>query len=397
MRKFLAISITVATLCGIATSCTNDEDLNKENTEQDAQQLDYTEANAVAWGNYARNVALLLQNDANTLLQEWENGFADDFKNHTTVSGYSSAINCVEEILNGSINIANEVGTAKIGEPVDYWHSGQKTQALYAVESWYSWHSRDDYKNNILSIAFSLLGENIGYDSNPSRFNIETALYEGKLNTHSVIAKCIQNSYLREYAIDAWKQICNTWTAIDIIPQPFRNNIDSNEASAAMDACAELVNSLEILQSHILNSMSEEDAQEIVTQFVDYVVMPTYRDLAKGNQQLLSSVSSLQASPSNASFEEACHAWLEARRPWEAAESFLFGPVSKLGLDPNMDSWPLDAAGIAQVLKSGDNTIYDWSGEYNEDDPSIEAAQALRGYHTLEFLLFKDGQPRKVK
>ena len=61
-----------------------------------------------------------------------------------------------------------------------------------------------------------------------------------------------------------------------------------------------------------------------------------------------------------------------------------------------MDSWPLDAAGIYELLKSQQWSEMQWSGDYDEEDEAIEAAQALRGYHTLEYLLFKDGQPRKV-
>ena len=47
----------------------------------------------------------------------------------------------------------------------------------------------------------------------------------------------------------------------------------------------------------------------------------------------------------------------------------------------------------------------EWTGQYeepDEDNPSaraeaIEAAQSLRGFHTLEYLLFKNGAPRTVK
>lgn len=42
-----------------------------------------------------------------------------------------------------------------------------------------------------------------------------------------------------------------------------------------------------------------------------------------------------------------------AREPWEKSEAFLFGPVDAMGLDPNMDSWPLDQASIIQILNSG--------------------------------------------
>lgn len=37
-----------------------------------------------------------------------------------------------------------------------------------------------------------------------------------------------------------------------------------------------------------------------------------------------------------------------------------------------------------------------WSGNFSEEDKAIGAAQSVRGYHTLEYLLFKDGQPRKT-
>ena len=67
-----------------------------------------------------------------------------------------------------------------------------------------------------------------------------------------------------------------------------------------------------------------------------------------------------------------------------------------LGLDPNMDSWPLDQNGIVQVLNSQNWDDLEWSGNFDEEDEAIGAAQSVRGYHTLEYLLFKDGQPRTV-
>ena len=40
-----------------------------------------------------------------------------------------------------------------------------------------------------------------------------------------------------------------------------------------------------------------------------------------------------------------------------------------------------------------DNFVY---FNFDEEDEAIGAAQSVRGYHTLEYLLFKDGQPRTV-
>ena len=205
------------------------------------------------------------------------------------------------------------------------------------------------------------------------------------------------NDDLRQATAAVYLNTLAAWNAIDAIPQPFRNNIGSAEAAKAMEACATLTTSLEALKGLIENNLSEEDAQKIVNQFVDVVALPTYKDLVEKNNTLLSTVKALQANPTDKAFETACAAWIDARRPWESSESFLFGPVSELGLDPNMDSWPLDAVGIANLLKSQKWTEMEWSGEYDEESEAIEAAQSLRGFHTLEFLLYKDGQPRTTK
>jgi len=113
------------------------------------------------------------------------------------------------------------------------------------------------------------------------------------------------------------------------------------------------------------------------------------------NTALYNSVVALSKNPSNLAFAKACEAWLEAREPWEQSEAFLFGPVDALGLDPNMDSWPLDQAAIVNILKSGNFNDINWGD--GDSDEAIEAAQNVRGFHTLEFLLFKDGQPRKAE
>lgn len=403
MNKIFKASIfAVAALATVSlTSCGDDDDDDNNGGSvvvdpyADAESLDYSSANAAAWGNYAVNVAMLLNDDSQNLYDQWKNGFANDFKNHTAASGYSSAVACVQQIIEGSIDIANEVGTAKIGEPVDYWTSNKKTQALYAVESWYSWHSRDDYKNNILSIANSLLGQPI--TGSPAKYDYQAAMKSGELTMNSVIVKCMSNEKLRAVSVAVWQNVGKAWSAIDAIPQPFRNNIGSSEAAAAMDACAELVKSLEELNGLVEDNLSEKDCQAIVDQFVDYVALPTYKALAEKNKTLLTAVQALQKSPSNAAFESACEAWLAARQPWETSEAFLFGPVSELGLDPNMDSWPLDQEGIAQVMKEQKWSSFQWSGDYDEEDEAIEAAQSLRGFHTLEYLLFKDGKARTIK
>jgi len=400
--KKIYFALSLICLGCIVSSCNKDEDKNND-TEVSSQNLDYTSSNATAWGNYASNVALLLQQDATTLYNKWNGSYAAAFKAHNgTSTDYTSAESCIEQIIDGCIDIANEVGEAKIGEPYKLFKAGKTEDALYSVESWYSWHSRDDYKNNILSVANSLLGQPI--EGSPASYDYSSKLQDGTLTKNSIIINCMTNNTLRQKSITAWKNVGAAWSAIDAIPQPFRNNIGSPEVETAMAACATLVESLKSLKEAI-STVDGIDWQPTVDQFVDVVALPTYKELASKNTTLYNTVLAFQKSPSDANFKAACQAWLDARQPWETSEAFLFGPVSELGLDPNMDSWPLDTDAIANLLKSQNWSEMNWSGTYeevDEDNPSdhaqaIEAAQSVRGFHTLEFLLFKNGNPRTIK
>ncbi|MDE5924665.1 MAG: peptidase M75, partial [Muribaculaceae bacterium] len=134
----------------LALCACSDNNEPKPDTDDivEAATIDYNASNAASWGNYMVQVANLLSRDAAELYDSWtvsyEGGqpFATVFKTHNG-GDYSSALSCIEQIVDGCSDIANEVGTSKIGEPYNFWTAGQTEKALYAVESWYSWHSRE--------------------------------------------------------------------------------------------------------------------------------------------------------------------------------------------------------------------------------------------------------------
>ena len=383
--KFAMMFAATLTLTASMVACGDDKNDDPQPTPVDpveidvnnADDLDYNEAYAEQWANYMVTVSGLLSDDANRLYSEWQNGYADIFKNHNS-DEYKSAIECVEQIFDGCIDIAGEVGDQKIGEPYRLYQAGNREEALYAVESWYSWHSRDDYRNNIYSIRNAYYGTRNGSISENS-LSAVLAAKNADLDTR---AKAL---------IQAAAE------AIYAIPQPFRSNINSQEASAAMDACADLGTFIEEeLKPYFSENINDEATLDpIVKQYVDEVVLPTYEQLAQLNAALDNTVKTFKQNPSNANFAACAEAWLVAREPWESSEAFLFGPVDELGLDPNMDSWPLDQSKIAQILKSQDFTDLNWKEGDSED--KISKAQDVRGFHTLEYLIFKDGKARTVK
>ena len=78
-------------------------------------------------------------------------------------------------------------------------------------------------------------------------------------------------------------------------------------------------------------------------------MLPTYTNLVSTTTALRQAIVALSNNPSTNAFKNAANLWIEAREPWETSEAFLFGPVADLGLDPNMDSWPLDVDAIKIV------------------------------------------------
>lgn len=380
LKKLLLIATIACTLPLV--SCSDDNGNDSPEMPTNSADIDYNNSNANSWGNYMYQVSALLQKDATTLYDAWVSSYdggvayAEIFKAHNN-NQYSSAESCIQQIIDGCVVIASEVGTAKIGDPYNLYISGQTTQALYAVESWYSWHSRDDYTNNIYSIQNSYYGST-----------------DGTINTNSISALVAEINPTLDTEVKA--AITAAANAIQAIPQPFRNHINSTEAVTAMTACANLVDVMDIKLKNAITGISGRDAQlqAIVDNYVDVVVLPTYKSLKEKNAALHQAVTNFKNAPSNSAFEAACNAWLVAREPWEKSEAFLFGPVDALGLDPNMDSWPLDQDAIVQILNSGNYDNLNWND--NDSDDAIEAAQSVRGFHTLEFLLFKNGNPRTI-
>ncbi len=374
-----------------AASCSNDDntvvnpDTMPEGTadvtinETDADYADYP----TNWCNYAAAVSSRLKSDAEMLYKAWNEGLNEGEAYKTTFKeargAYSSPNSCIEQIIDGCIDIANEVGESKIGDPRDKWENGKYTEAVYAVESWYSYHSIQDYANNIRSIQ-----------------NAFNCTYKGNQGSHSIAAylNAHEQSQLTSQVNSAIVAAINR---IEGMAAPFRSHIGNPSVLTAMEACNNLKNVLRELKAKVEDFDEEAELKAIVADYVDVVVLPTYKDLKDANTALHLAVQNLTAHPSNATFEQAATAWMTARQPWEMSEAFLFGPVDELGLDPNMDSWPLDQDAIKNVLSSGDFSGLDWEGDFDEENEGIAEAQSIRGFHTLEFLLFKNGQPRRIE
>ena len=92
---------------------------------------------------------------------------------------------------------------------------------------------------------------------------------------------------------------------------------------------------------------------------------------------------------SQAALDEACANWKVARANWENTEAFLFGAADVYSIDPHTDTWPVAANDLADVLR-------DEKAMSNLDNFIKTANSGILGYHGLEYVLFRQGQPRKI-
>jgi len=147
------------------------------------------------------------------------NNFADRL---TSATGYPSWSAALSEIAVGAAEIAGEVGSTKIESPY-------ANKRVEDVESWYSWHSLDDYTNNILSIKNAYLG---GMGDNSRNTNSLSAYFATK-NPEL-------DKQIKEKIDECITKIAAMGKGGKSFYEVVRDQINKAEVDAAVKACLEL-------------------------------------------------------------------------------------------------------------------------------------------------------------
>lgn len=163
---------------------------------------------------------------------------------------------------------------------------------------------------------------------------------------------------------------------------------DRSFGNQAVDACANVVAKFEAANGVIANASLTSDQEtylrDVLKGLVNDVIVPTYTELADDVEDLEKTLNGLTVnSITQSQINEACDDFLDARENWERSEAFLMGAASDFDIDPTIDSWPLNRSLLLNYFNNGMN------------DEMLEDATIL-GFHALEFILFRNGQPRKV-
>lgn len=152
------------------------------------------------------------------------------------------------------------------------------------------------------------------------------------------------------------------------------------------------------------NNVSEKEQamQAITSQYVNNVIFPIYQSLASQTStlfdQLVEAKSKFRTGTlTQGDIDKLCNTFIAARSAWEQSESFLYGAATDFGIDPHIDTWPLDRTALAKALSSAE-IIEDLD---DLDDGGIDNARALvgeqqLGFHGIEFIIFRDGKNRSL-
>lgn len=116
--------------------------------------------------------------------------------------------------------------------------------------------------------------------------------------------------------------------------------------------------------------------QEILTNTAVNVITATYKDLYDHSVVLTTACQNLTIGD-EAELTAVKNAWIATRSPWEKTEGFLYGPVDTEGIDPAIDSWPVDVNAINNILNSSQAITSDL---LENDD--------ARGFHTIEYFVW---------
>lgn len=191
---------------------------------------------------------------------------------------WETALDATLEIISGCQDIIGEVGDSKIGLP----YTGEDNTY---IESPYAYNSITDFYDNIVSVKNALYGS-VGATTP---------------NSNSLIYFCQNagNSTLTSQANTVMAKLENALAKIKAMKAPFALNYTDASCGEAIDALGELDDALgemsETLATYKDNSTVEAQCQKINENYVNNVIVPTYRSLANNAYTLYQAILAIKA------------------------------------------------------------------------------------------------------
>lgn len=137
------------------------------------------------------------------------------------------------------------------------------------------------------------------------------------------------------------------------------------------------------IENFTVDTLDPADANASISSIISStganVILNSYEDFADKARLLNDAMLNFKFTPTDDNLRTLQFAWRDTRRPWEQTEAYLFGPVDTQGIDPAIDSWPVNRIDLDSVLNSSATL----------DVPTVNALEeTTKGFHTIEYLIF---------
>ncbi|MDR1091049.1 MAG: peptidase M75 [Prevotella sp.] len=142
-------------------------------------------------------------------------------------------------------------------------------------------------------------------------------------------------------------------------------------------------------------NVNQEILEKAVPQYVNNVVITTYKSLADETVDLYEALVALKENKTDANVTKATDEWIATRTYWELSEAFLFGAAADFGIDPHIDTWPLDRNALVSLLNNNDFL----ASMDSEDGPAWAGENlgpSLLGFHGIEYILYANGNKKSA-
>lgn len=133
----------------------------------------------------------------------------------------------------------------------------------------------------------------------------------------------------------------------------------------------------------------------VIDQYVQKTVISTYKSLADESLYLYEAIVTFKNDKTDANLKKVTDQWIKTRKFWELSEAFLFGPVKDFGIDPHIDTWPLDETAFVNLINN-QTSINSMDSEEGDVWVAEILGDALLGFHGIEYIFYKDGKVKSV-
>ena len=120
------------------------------------------------------------------------------------------------------------------------------------------------------------------------------------------------------------------------------------------------------------------DRKELLTLYVDAVIVPQYKSLTDAMNTLKTKTTELCTNPNDSNLASVKNAWQDGKIAWIRTEGHNFGPIADQRLDGVIHRWPLRVNDIDNFFNAGDLSL-----------TALEKQGALtRGLPPFEYMLY---------